>query len=208
MNVPRLVALMFAASSLITLLTSCGSTPVSLDYQPSRGESTPGPRRVAIGRFADHRNMGEYVLGNVRTPIGTPLEQLTTKVPVSEVVRNAFAHGLSARKMLASQGGAPFILTGEIIEFYSDQVVRPGAYAKIRVNIVRASTGQIVFSRVYQSERSGSAYLPGTGSPIPALRELASRALQDAVDRSLDDAVLRSRLANPAQSNPYGPNVL
>lgn len=203
---------------VVVLLSSCGSTStVSLDYQPV-GQMVTGPRKVAAGRFIDHRRAGAYFLGTVKSPIGTPMETITTRVPVEQVVRNSFAHGLSARGMLASQSGAQYILTGEILEFSADQLVRPGAYARVRVNLVRAGSGQIVFTRVYQGERVGSAYMPGTGSPVPAMQEMASRALQDAVDKALDDPAFRARLDTSADRDyrgrmlpagrRYGPDVL
>ena len=186
----------WSASALAAvLLSACGTTPVSLDYQPTLGQNIPGPRSIAVGRFADARREGAFYLGVVRTPIGTPLERITSRVPVDEVVRNAFSHGLSARGMLAAPGTAPYLMTGEILELECDQVVRPAGYARVRVNLVRTGTGQIVFSRIYAGERESGPYRPGSGSPIPALRELVSRALQDAVDRALDDRALRQRLA-------------
>ncbi len=177
-------------------LASCGfnTSIVSLDYQPSLGQSLPGPRVVEVGQFADFRRLGEFSLGTVHTPFGTPLETINTRVPVAVVVRNAFAHGLSARKMLTPSGSATYILTGEVLEFECQQRVNPSSFASVRVNIVRAGSGQIVYSRVYQSARESEAYMPGSGSPVPNLREMASRALQNVVDRALDDRALRNRL--------------
>ncbi|MFZ4764844.1 MAG: hypothetical protein ACOYMN_07790 [Roseimicrobium sp.] len=195
-----------SALGLVVVLASCGSTSVSLDYQPALGQAMPGPAVLAPGRFADLRDDGDYILGEVRTPIGTPLERLTSRVPVSEVVRNAFAHGLRARGMFSTPDGTRFILTGEILDLQCDQVVRPAAYARVRVNVVHAGSGQIVHSRIYSGERTGSAYLPGSGDPVPRLRELTSRALQDVVDRALDDPSLRSRLL-PAPTS-YRSNTL
>lgn len=186
------------------LLANCSSTAVSLDYQPNLSQGAPGPRKMSAGRFADMRGEGSYYIGTVRTPIGTPLERVNTKIPVDQVVRNAFAHGMTSRGMLAGRG-APYVLTGEILTLHTDQVIRPAAYAKIRVNVVRVSSGQVVFSRIYSGERENSAYLPGSGSPVPMLRELVSRALQDVVDRALDDSALRARLS---PTPPYGPDIL
>ncbi len=199
---PRASLLAFlSAVGLSALLCSCGTTAVSLDYQPSLGQNIPGPKKLSVGRFADMRQEGAYYLGEVRTPIGTPLERINSRVPVDELVRNAFSHGLNARGMLSGLG-SPYVLTGEILELKGDQVVRPAGYAKIRVNVIRTSSGQIVFSRVYSGERESGAYIPGSGSPIPAIRELTSRALQDVIDRALDDRAMRERL-NPLPS-PYG----
>jgi hypothetical protein len=187
--------LFLSAVSLIAVLPSCSSTAISLDYQPKLGQNIPGPRKISVGRFSDTRHEGACYLGEVRTPIGTPLERITSRVPVDEVVRNAFSHGLSSRGMLSGPG-APYVLSGEILELQGDQVVRPAGYAKIRVNLVRASSGQIVFSRIYSGERESTIYRPGSGSPVPAIRELVSRALQDAVDHALDDRALRDRLSS------------
>lgn len=204
--IPR-VSLLLLALGASVMLCNCGTTSVSLDYQPTLGQNIPGPRKIAAGRFADMRQEGAYHLGEVRTPIGTPLERITSRVPVDDVVRNAFSHGLRARGMLASPG-APFVLTGEILELHGDQVVRPAGYARIRVNLVNAGSGQIVFSRIYAGERESSAYRPGSGSPVPIIRELISRALQDAVDRALDDRAMRERL-NPAPAyGAYRSNIL
>ncbi len=189
-------ALLLLLTAIALTLSSCSSTSVSLEYQPSLGQNIPGPRKVAVGRFADLRREGGRALGAVKTPVGTPMEYITTNVPVDQVVRNAFAHGLSSRRMLVSEAGAPFMLTGEVLQLYTDQVIRPAAYATIRVNLVRTNSGRIVFSRVYRAEQEGKAYLPGSGSPVPMLRELASRALQHTVDSALDDAGFRVRLTH------------
>ncbi len=186
-------------------LAACGinTSVVSLDYQPSLGQSLPGPRVVEVGRFADFRRLGEFSLGTVHTPFGTPLENINTRVPVAIVVRNAFAHGLNARKMLSTTSSPQFILTGEVLEFECQQRVSPSSFASVRVNLVRSGSGEIVFSRVYQSARESDAYVPGSGSPVPNLREMASRALQNVVDRALDDRALRNRLSDskPAVEN-------
>ena len=177
------------------LLANCStSTPVSLDYQAGIVSIVPGARVASAGRFANMRGTDDYKLGTIRTPIGTPLETVVTRIPVAEVVRNCFAYGLKSRQMLVNQGSAPYVITGEILELYCQQLVHPYAFCKVRVNVVQAGSGQIVFSRVYQAEREASAYLPLSGSPVPQLRELTSRALQHVVDQALDDAALRASM--------------
>ena len=180
---------------------SCSTTAVSLDYQPGLSQSVAGPKLVAVGRFSDMRGKDPNTLGSVKTPIGTPLETVTTNVTIEEVVRNSFAYGLKSRHMLVPQTTAPYVLTGQVLELSAEQVVRPAAYAKVRVDLVRAVSGQVLYSREFKAEREGGAYMPGTGSPVPTLRELASRVLQEVVDRTLDDvnfrAVLRSDVSGP-----------
>lgn len=187
------------------LLASCGfnTTTVSLDYQPRLGQNIPGPRMVSIGKFADMRQVGEYDLGTVRSAIGLPLDSLVTRVPVESVVRNAFAHGLKARNMLTAGAEGAYILSGEVLDLKCSQMLYPTAFASVRVNIVRRGSGMIVFSRIYQSTRQGETYAPGSGSPVPGLTDLASRALQNVVDQALDDRQLRSRLKASEPDDTY-----
>jgi len=195
---------------IVTLLTafalvSCSTTSqVSLDYVPSPGHIQPGPQEFATRPFRDQREMGAMELGTVRTQIGTPLEYVQTKVPVSEVVTNAFGYGLQARQMLTSPRSARYVIAGDILDLYCQMLVRPYGYARVRVTVLDSATGQILHSHVYSGERSSSVYIPGSGSPVPLLRDLVSGALQDAVDRALDDSTLRSRLGSPpAQPRPF-----
>jgi len=185
--------------SFITLLSvfalaACSTTSqVSLDYASGPGHVKPGAPEYSTRLFSDQRGLGPMDLGTVRTQIGTPLEHVQTRVPISEVVTNAFGYGLQARGMLTRPRAARYIVTGDILDLYCQMLVRPYGYARVRVTVLETGTGQIIHSRVYTGERSGGAYLPGSGSPVPMLRDLVSGALQDAVDRALDDPALRSK---------------
>jgi len=187
------------------VLASCvNTTVVSLDYQPRRGQNIPGPRVVSIGKFADMRQETEFKLGTVRSAVGMPLETIKTRVSVDSMVRNAFAHGLKARGMLAAQSDGSYILCGEVLTLKCSQMLYPSASARVRVNLVREEGGRIVFSRVYESHRHGETYAPGSGSPVPTLADLTSRTLQNVVDQALDDQELRSRLKGPEPGDvPY-----
>lgn len=187
------------------VLGGCTMSQVSLDYQPSLAQVVKGKPVLSVGRFTNSRGESAKYLGVVRTPIGTPLEYIYTHTPVEDIVRNAFSHACSARGMLTSTAGAQFIITGEVLEMSCQQLVHPYGYARIRMNVVRASTGEMVFTRVYAGERQNAAYRPGSGSPVPALRELVSRALQDAVDRALDDPEFRGRIRG---GGAYQPGML
>lgn len=155
-----------------------------------------GPSQFGVGSFVNLRKEGSYFLGTVRMPVGVPVENVETRTPVEGIVANAFAHALDARGMLSNNPN--YVVTGEVLELYCQQIVNPYGYARLRVNIVKAGSGQVVFSRIYTGERQSTAYRPGSGSPVPLLRELVSRALQDAVDAALDDREMRSRVLSQA----------
>ena len=196
--------LLRAAGSLLLVLSaaSCGfnNSLVSLEYHPP-AHKTSGSRVVGAGRFADFRHQGDYNIGAVHSPIGTTMETLTTHVPVENIVRNGFARGLAARSMLAPLNSAPYLITGEIHRLEVNQYVHPTAIAQIRVNLVHAEDGRIFFSRVFEGHRQGDAYMPGSGSPVPAMNALMSGALQDVIDQALESRSLRSKLGR-AESSP------
>ncbi len=175
-------------------ISACTFSQVSLDYQPSLAQVVKGRPILAVGPFVNSRGESSHYLGVVKTPVGTPLEYIQTRTPVEEIVRNAYSHACSARGMLTSRSKAAYIVTGEVLEMSCQQLVRPYAYVRLRMNVVKASTGEMIFTRTYAGERQSAAYRPGSGSPVPVLRDLASRALQDAVDRALDDPEFRGRI--------------
>ena len=193
--------LTFFLAPLVLLIAACSSTSqVSLDYVPSVGQMRPGSSEFSTRPFLDRRDVEPQYLGTVRTQIGTPIEHVQTKIPVSDVVTNAFGYGLQARSMLASTSSARYIITGEVLDMHCKLLVRPYGYAKIRVTVLDAASGQIIHTQIYEGERQSAVYVPGSGSPVPVLRDLASGALQDAVDRALDDPDMRARLSAPSNS--------
>lgn len=208
-----------AALLAVSALVSCSTTSqVSLDYASTPGHIQPGEAEFSTRAFNDQRGAGPNELGTVRTQIGTPLEYVQTKVPVSDVVTNAFGYGLQARSMLANPRNARYIVTGDVLDLYCQMLVRPYGYARVRVTVLDSASGQILHSKIYTGERGSSAFVPGSGSPVPLLRDLVSGALQDAVDRALDDQALRSRLGGgsgggdmrpgpPPVSDPSAPYI-
>lgn len=191
---------------LAVLLSACTISQVSLDYQPSLAQVVKGRPVFTVGRFVNSRGVDSMYLGVVRTPLGTPLEYIQSRSPIEEIVRNAFTHACSARGMLTTRSKSEYVITGEVLEFSCQQLVHPYAYARIRMNLVKASTGELIFTRAYAGERQSAAYRPGSGSPVPVLRELGSRALQDAVDRALDDPEFRGRIRDGGTR--YQPGML
>lgn len=191
-----------AALCLISLVSCTTTSEVSLDYVPGPGHVQPGAAEFATRPFVDRRDMGPIELGTVRTQLGTPVENVQTKIPVANVVTNAFGYGLQTRGMLASRSSARFIITGEVLDLHCKQIVRPYGYAKVRVNVVEADSGRIIHTAVYEGERQSPPYIPGSGTPVPVLRDLTSGALQDAVDRALDDPAMRGRIGGRSGETP------
>lgn len=195
-----------------SLLISCASTSqVSLDYVSSPGQILPGRPEFSVRDFSDKRGTGATELGTVRTQIGTPVEHIHTRIPGQKIVTNAFAHGLESRGMLCPAAKAQYIITGEVLDLYCQMLVKPFGYARVRVMVLDAASGQVLTSGLYQGERQGPAFIPGSGSPVPTLTDLVSGALQDAVDRALDDPQMRQRVqgrtAAPSPSG-YEPGML
>lgn len=184
------------ASSLMALASCTITSQVSLDYATGVGHVQPGAPEFTTQAFVDRRDQGPNDLGTVRTQIGTPVEHVQMSVPAANAVTNAFGYALQVRGMLSSQSAARFIVTGEVLDLHCKLLVRPYGYARLRVSVLEAATGRVIHSGTYEGERQSSAYVPGSGSPVPLLRDLTSGALQDAVDRALDDPAMRARIGS------------
>jgi hypothetical protein len=204
----------FALSGIASLLSlaSCASkAPVTLDYVPTEGAAMRGAPQFTVGAFANKRGEDSHYLGSVKLPLGVPIETVESSSPVETVVANAFAHALEYRGMLTDSNKAGFVITGDVMELSTQMLVHPYAFARIRMNVVEIGSGRVLFSKMYKGERQSSAYRPGTGSPVPILRELVSRALQDAVDRAVDDPAMRSQLRSGSEGGyrpRYTPGML
>lgn len=186
-------------------LGSCASTSnLSLSYVPGKGQMLPGSPEFTTRQFTDLRGTGPYDLGDIRRQIGMPLEHLRTRVPIAGIVTNAFGYALQGRGMLTAPSTARYIITGEVLDLHAKNQGRPYAYARLRVNVLAAGSGQILFSKIFEGQRQAAAFLPGSGSPVSAIRDLTSGALQDVVDRALDNGELRSRLGVTSPPVPGG----
>jgi hypothetical protein len=202
--------LLFTAFSLAALSSCTTTSQVSLDYVPGSGRIVQGTTEFTTQPFVDRRDVGPNELGTVRTQIGTPIENLQTRIPVAQIVTNAFGHALQSRRMLSAKSAARYMITGEVLDLHCKLLVRPYGYAKLRVNVIEAGTGRIVHSGIYEGERQSTAYIPGSGTPVPMLSDLASGALQDAVDQALDDPSMRAQISGSRsiESSAWQPGVI
>lgn len=199
----------FTVLSLWALASCTTTSQVSLDYVAGVGHIRPGSAEFVTRSFVDRRDMGTHHLGTVRTQIGTPLEHIQTRVPVADVVTNAFGYGLQGRGMLSARSAARYIVTGEVLDLHCQLLVHPYGYAKIQVSIVEAASGRIIHTGTYEGERQSKAYIPGSGTPVPMLQDLTSGALQDAVDRALDDPNMRARVSQrPTETSGWMPGMI
>jgi hypothetical protein len=202
----------FALSGLIVAfgLTSCATqSSISLDYVPAPGGPLRGAPVFTVGAFANKRDMDSYELGTVKLPVGVPIEQLKSSLPVETIVANGFAHAMEHRGMLTDSNKASFLITGDVLELYGQLLVHPYAFARLRMNVVEIGSGRVLFSKIYTGERQTTAYRPGSGSPVPILQDLISRALQDAVDRAVDDPAMRSQIQpGGGHRSRYTPGML
>jgi hypothetical protein len=200
--------LLTTAASLFTLAACTSTSQISLDYASSAGHVQLGTPEFVTQAFVDRRETGTHDLGTVRTQLGTPLEHLQTRVPVADLVTNAFGYALQTRGMLAQRSSARYIVTGEVLELQCKLLVHPYGYAR-RVRVLDAATGSVMHTGTYEGERQSPAYVPGSGSPVPLLTDLTSGALQDAVDRALDDSAMRARLqTRPNQTSDWQPGMI
>lgn len=187
MRFPQL-SLAMAAASLF--LSACTPSTVSLDYLPNLASNVRGPGVFSVGEFADLRGMAPNHIGGIGLPGLVNLENVYLKVNVDQAVKNAMLHALAARQMLSSNR-PKYLLSGEVLDLHCEMLKNPYASVRLKVNLTDTSTGRVVHSREYTGERQSVFYVHGSGDPVPILRNLTSRALQDAVDKAIDDASMR-----------------
>lgn len=183
--------LRFAATLCLVLgLTGCFSSQITLDYQPRPGMHLSGKPVATAGRFYDNRGTSPYYIGVIHPSLSTAPETIFLRVPAEEAVRNATLHALEARKMLASSG-ASYYIAGEIEELTCQMYGRPTAVARVRIHVLDSRNDRILFGKTYATRRQAANWQPGFHDPVPVMREVTSRALQDVIDQALDDPALR-----------------
>lgn len=189
-------SLLLLAAVALTALPSCTPSTVSLDYLPNAAGNQRGPAIFSVGAFRDERGVPSNYLGGIGLPGVVNLENIYLKIPVEESVRNAFLHALDARRMLA-HSSSKFSISGTVIDLQCEMLKNPYASVTLQVN-VSDSRGRVIHSKEYSAERQSVFYVHGSGDPVPVLRNLTSRALQDAVDHAIDDPAMRAamRLSN------------
>jgi len=189
--ISRLLLSTLALMSL-AVLPGCTPSTVSLDYLPNVAGNQRGPAIFSVGAFRDERGVASNFLGGIGLPGVVNLENIYLKVPAEEAVRNAFLHALDARRMLTSSS-AKYLISGVVLDLHCEMLKNPYAQVTLRVEVADYR-GHIIHSKEYTAERQSVFYVHGSGDPVPVLRNLTSRALQDAVDHAIDDPEMRAAM--------------
>ena len=183
---------------VVLFLSGCSTNAVQLTYDTSAVASQPAAAAssVEIMSVGDNRTHDPYWLGAIRGGFGNPLKTLTTDVPVSNVVKNAFTDALKARGLLASTSGV-YGMQVVINQFDCNQVARREAHVRLNVSMVELASGRQIYANDIQVDRvTGSVitFDAGIFATVEDLRKLANQALQGAVDQALDDPQLNEIL--------------
>ena len=179
------------ATLVVLFLSGCSTNTVQLTYDTSAAASRPAAATssVEILSVSDRRKHDPYWLGAIRSGFGNPLKTLTTDVPVSNVVENAFTDALKARGLLASTGGV-YGMQVVINQFDCNQFARREAHVRLQVSLVELASGRQIYANDIRVDRvTGSiiTFDAGIFAAVEDLRKLANQELQGAVDQALDD---------------------
>lgn len=182
----------------VIFLGGCSTTPVSLTYNASAIQAEPArtPNSVAVISVIDHRKHEANWLGAIRGGFGNALKTLRTTEPVNEVVKKVFSGGLKARGLLAS-GKGRYGLKIELNQFDCNQYARLEAHIRFKVSVVETESGNSIHEKevkVDKVEGSKVTFKAGVFASVWRLRDLANKALQEAVDKTLDDPALAAKL--------------
>jgi hypothetical protein len=174
-------------------LAACGTTQLAMPYRPAVPPVVqPGARPViAVGTVVDRREDGKEDanwIGTIRGGYGNPLKRLETPVPVTEVVRKAFADALAARGLLAAS--APrYLLNVDVLQLSSSQYQRREATVEFRIALAPALSGAPVYGdqeRAYVVDGSAFTLASGAFGSVDELHRVALQAMNEAVDRVLN----------------------
>jgi hypothetical protein len=184
-----------ALLSLAALCLASCTTVVTLDYRERGGVSDDAPAAIAVDSFLDQRGLKPHYLGTVGV-IGVeklapvPMEHVVLSTPIAQAVEQTFEQALANRGHLTARN-AQYRISGEVIDLHCELIRSPYASAHLRIRVSDAS-GRTVYQTDSKAKRQSVFFLRGTRDPVPAMREVTSRALQDAVDQVLDSAPFRA----------------
>ncbi|MCW2237860.1 YajG family lipoprotein [Azospirillum canadense] len=159
---------------------------------------------IELTGVTDARKYTGTRLGAVRGGYGNPAITIETTEPVQAIVRKAFSDGLAARGMLATTSAAPYGLDIKVERLDCSQLVRQEAHARFQLTLVDKATGQVVYDKTVENNRTGMARYSETENVnwVDELRAMTNDSLQASVDQALDNPLLHSVAARPAGTPP------
>lgn len=189
---------MRALALLLCLLTAaCGSSDVRLTYVGTAGPSAGARPVVAVPPVADARGQADVRwIGTIRGGYGNPLKSLNAPGPVAEEVRQALSDGLARRGLLAPAAGQ-YELRATMRALNANRYVRQEANVEVSIELADRASGRVLYTdvaRVNRVEGSILAFDTGVFASVEGLRDVAARALSEAVDQLLDKPGFRSAI--------------
>lgn len=186
-------------------LAGCGTERVPLAYTaaPTVERPAAAAQTIELAGVIDARKYTGTRLGAIRGGYGNPAITIETTEPAQTIVRKAFSDGLAARGLLAA-GTAPYGLDVTVERLDCSQLVRQEAHARFQLRLVDKATGQVVYDKVVEDNRTGMARYSETENVnwVDELRAMTNGSLQAAVDKALDNPLLHSVAARPAGTSP------
>lgn len=185
-------------------VAACGSTQAPMAYAPTVAIQPAAAARPLVqvaSPVVNERSTGREDptwIGTIRGGYGNPVKALHADEPVDRVVGKAFAAGLAARGLgAAARGTARYVLAVTIHQFDANQYVRREATADFTVVVAQRATGREVWrGREKVSIVDGSILSLSTGvfGSVEDLRQVALKAMNEAVDKLLDKPALRDSI--------------
>jgi uncharacterized lipoprotein YajG len=185
-------------------VAACGATQSQMAYTPTVAvQPLPTARPVVqvASQVANERRTGREDptwIGTIRGGYGNPLKALHADEPLDRVVGKAFAAALAVRGLDAGPGGSPpYVLAVTIHQFDANQYVRREATADFTVVVTERATGREVWrgrEKVYLVDGSILSLSTGVFASVEDLRQVALKAMNEAVDKLLDKPGFRAAI--------------
>jgi hypothetical protein len=184
----------------IAILPGCSSHMMAIKYEPSwRTTESKIPEKIHMGSVKDLRGTESNWLGAIRGGYGNPLKKLYTDQDTAQVVAAAFEDALEVRGLLGVVADSEFRIEVELHKFDTSYYFNKEAHVNFEMMLSQVSTGKVMFSQFYRTNRKKAGAGAGIFGNVEALASFANETLNQAIDKALDDEDFRSALqASPA----------
>jgi uncharacterized lipoprotein YajG len=175
-------------------LAGCGNTVSSLQYTPMTGVQGAGSPVVGAVAETDQRKEQPRQLATIQGGFGNPLKTLETAKPVKDEIADAFAQGLGARGLMASNAQAPFRVALVVRAFDADMIIGRQARINLTLSLVNQAGATVYEDSVTDSESDMKFTQTGIFADINDLKRLCEILLARTVDTMLDKPGFRAAL--------------